>query len=214
MKGKFIVFEGLDGSGTSTQANLLGLHLKGIGVACHLTSEPSSGPIGTMIRQIFSGRISMASGRSPFHPGDLFDQQMAYLFAADRHDHLYNPRDGILELLSAGTNVISTRYYFSSLAYHASTESDLELAKRLNQRFPPPDLVIYLENDPLCSVSRIEDRIIKDTYENTEKLSQAQKNYATTFSEYTGRILRIDAKKDKNQIHQIISKTVGELLGN
>lgn len=105
-KGKFIVFEGLDGSGTSTQSQLLQNALLEKGEKVHLTCEPSPGPIGNMIRQAMQGRILFSK------QDDEFDQQMAYLFAADRYDHLNNPVDGVLKLVNEGFYVISTRYFF------------------------------------------------------------------------------------------------------
>ena len=147
IKGMFIVFEGIDGSGTSTQAEMLNNYFLNNQKKCHLTSEPSSGPIGNMIRQAFKGRLNLSKGVNPYiDGGDLFDEQMAYLFAADRHDHLYNEIDGVIKLVNQDAIVISTRYYFSSYAYHCNSDADFELVTNLNSRFPKPDLVVYLDN--------------------------------------------------------------------
>ena len=133
LNAKFIVFEGLDGSGTSTQASMLEKRLTQEGARCHLTSEPSGGPVGQMIRQAFKGRLRFS--QSP----ERFDQQMAHLFSADRLDHLYNDWDGVVPMLERGISVISTRYFFSSYAYHCTREEDWALIKRLNCDFPNPD---------------------------------------------------------------------------
>ncbi len=111
-KPLFIVIEGIDGSGSSTQTKMLYEALTNLNHKVKLTHEPSDGPIGVMIRQIFKGRIKVC--KDPH----LFDLQMGYLFAADRHDHLHNETDGVIKLLNDGNTVISSRYYFSSLAYH------------------------------------------------------------------------------------------------
>jgi len=215
MKSKFIVFEGIDGSGTSTQSEMLKKALNAKNIKCHLTCEPSAGPIGNMIRQIFKGRINVAKGSNPnIDSGNLFDEQMAYLFAADRHDHLYNNIDGVFKLKAEGAVVISTRYYFSSFAYHCSNQEDFNLVKTLNARFPDPDLVIYLDNPAIKSIERINERSFKDEYENTEKLLTAKNNYEKIFQEYKGRTLKIDATGSIESIHKQILLTVDTLIEN
>lgn len=211
MKGKFIVFEGLDGSGTSTQAALLKDYLSTESSIAYLTSEPSDGPVGTMIRQAFKGRIGFSKGVDSLGNGDLFDQQMAYLFAADRHDHLYNGIDGVFKLLATGASVISTRYFFSSYAYHCRTDDDFELVKRLNFKFPNPDLVIYLNNPVDVSIGRMSNRAFKDEYENAEKLRLVSKNYDRIFSEYKAPLLVIDATLSVKAIHDVIVSKVSGL---
>ena len=212
MKGKFIVFEGIDGSGTSTQAEMLKKYFLEKTNSCHLTSEPSEGPIGNMIRQAFKGRLNLSKGENPYlKDGDLFDEQMAYLFAADRHDHLYNQVDGVEKLLSTGASVISTRYFFSSYAYHCRSDSDFQLVTSLNARFPNPDLVIYLNNPVNISMERIEKRAFKDEYENEQKLHLVKKNYDKIFQNYDGKLIAIDATSAPLKIHDFIVDAVREL---
>lgn len=205
-KSLFIVFEGIDGSGTSTQANLLRDHMLADNISAILTSEPSEGPIGNMIRQGMKGRIRF-SGKP-----DLFDKQMAYLFAADRHDHLYNDVDGVLNFIEQGVHVISTRYFFSSYAYHADDDDSLKLVKRLNESFPNPSLVIYLKNTVECSIARMENRAHKDAYENAQKLTKVSENYNRIFSEYKEPILTLDATKDSKILHNEIYTYVKGML--
>lgn len=196
--GLFIVFEGIDGSGTSTQAMLLRDRLSADGYATTLTSEPSEGPIGNMIRQGMKGRLQFSSDPT------LFDRQMAYLFAADRHDHLHNITDGVLKLTEQGTHVISTRYFFSSYAYHCESDDSLAFVKKLNEAFPNPDLVIYLKNSVECSMQRMSNRIHKDAYENEQKLTKVSNNYDRIFSEYDGLILILDARIETGTLHNKI----------
>lgn len=213
MKGKFIVFEGIDGSGTSTQADLLKSYYLGNSTACHVTSEPSNGPIGNIIRQAFKGRLTFPKGSNPsLGGGDLFDEQMAYLFAADRHDHLYNSTDGIEKLTDQGAIVISTRYYFSSYAYHCQSDSDFKLVESLNGNFPKPDLVIYLDNPVGVSMARMKDRAFVDEYENVEKLELVKKNYKKIFDRYDAEILILNADNDPYEIHNKIVKKVNALI--
>ncbi|MFP3624487.1 dTMP kinase, partial [Burkholderia sp. SIMBA_051] len=75
MKGLFIVFEGIDGSGTTTQSNLLHQHFLNENKICYTTCEPSDGPVGNLIRQAFKGRVSLSKGINPFfNNGNLFDE--------------------------------------------------------------------------------------------------------------------------------------------
>ncbi|MBY6221533.1 dTMP kinase [Marinobacter nauticus] len=211
MKGKFIVFEGLDGSGTSTQASLLRDYFLSLKSSAYLTSEPSDGPIGTMIRQAFKGRINFPKGSISSGSGDLFDQQMAYLFAADRHDHLYNEVDGVFKHLEEGATVISTRYFFSSYAYHCQSEDDFSLVKDLNSKFPNPDLVVYLKAPVEVSINRLHSRPFRDEYENEKKLRIVSENYERIFTDYQGEFLTIDANRGIQEIHECIIDKVKSL---
>lgn len=204
-KGKFIVFEGLDGSGTSTQSHLLQSALVADGKKVHLTCEPSPGPIGNMIRQAMQGRIIFSK------KNEEFDQQMAYLFAADRYDHLNNPVDGILKLIEDGFYVISTRYFFSSFAYHVTDDVSNQLVKRLNSEFPNPDLLIYLNNPVDISIKRLSSRTVLDKYEEENKLKIVSENYQKILSEYKGEKLILSALDDKEKIHSDILNKVGAI---
>lgn len=202
---KFIVFEGLDGSGTSTQANLLERRLVNEGHRCHLTSEPSAGPVGQIIRQAFKGRLRFSQA------SERFDQQMAHLFSADRFDHLYNEWDGVIPTLERGTTVISTRYFFSSYAYHCTREQDWALVERLNRDFPNPDLLVYLCNPVAESVRRLQSRATLDSYETPDKLTQVAANYERILDGYPGRKLVLDATRPPQEIHEAIVQNVKEL---
>ncbi|MCK8688247.1 dTMP kinase, partial [Pseudomonas umsongensis] len=184
-----------------------------LGIRCTTTCEPSDGPIGNLIRQVFKGRIKMPAGENKnINSGDLFDEQMAYLFAADRHDHLYNDIDGIFSILNKGISVICTRYYFSSLAYHCSNESDFIFVQELNKNFPQPDLIVYLDNPVEVSIKRMESRKFKDSYENHKKLTQAKENYKKAISNYKGNILIVTATEPQENIKTAIKEKIIELF--
>ncbi|PWD87875.1 dTMP kinase [Ignatzschineria cameli] len=202
MYGKFIVIEGIDGAGTTTQSEMLFDYFICQNIKSHLTYEPSSGPIGNLIREIFKGRILVTNDEL------LFDKQLAYLFAADRHDHLYNPIDGIENILSQNINVICTRYFFSSYVYHSRTKKEREFLYNLNKEFRKPDLIIYLDNPIEVSMERMSNRMVKDTYENFRKLKQVKDNYDTVIEEYNGNVTRILADQPVNIIHQKIVNAV------
>lgn len=201
MKNLFIVFEGIDGSGTSTQAALLQSYFQDKHLKAVLTCEPSNGPIGHLIRSGMKRRTIFSADQN------LFDQQMAYLFSADRHDHLYNDIDGVIKLLENNI-VISTRYYFSSLAYHCNSPEDFVFVKKLNERFPDPDLVIYINNPVELSLDRISTRQTTDVYENKKKLIVVSNNYCRIFSKYKKLFLQVDGKDEIGAVHQTIIKFI------
>ena len=202
----FIVFEGIDSSGKTTQAQLLQEYFSRINQRAVISSEPSNGIIGNLIRQTLKQRVVFCKDRS------LFDEQMAYLFAADRHDHLYNDVDGVYKLISDRYHVISTRYYFSSLAYNGDTDEQFALIERLNHSFPDPDLTIYLDLPIEVSLARLQERSLKEIYETKSKLTQVRDNYQQIFTRYAGRLLTIDGTKEQQQIHQQIIKQVDEFI--
>jgi len=137
----FIVIEGIDGSGKGTQARLLIERFKERGYDPFLTSEPTKGPIGKLIREHMA---------NPF----LDDRTLALLFASDRIEHLEKE---IRPALEAMRPVISDRYVFSSMAYQGQT-LDMEWLGKINDHADRPDLVILLDVPPDLSRRRLEDR--------------------------------------------------------
>lgn len=204
MKNLFIVFEGIDGSGTSTQSSLLKEYFTDKSSNVILTYEPSSGPIGNLIREALKKRVIFAEDSK------RFDEQMAYLFAADRCDHLYNPVDGVCKFLNNNFSVISTRYYFSSLAYHCSSPEEFDFVQTLNERFPNPDLVIYVDIPVEVALTRISQRSSIDIYENQEKLTKVRNNYKNIFLNYEGLVLKVDGTQQQEAIHQQIVSFIKE----
>lgn len=198
MKKQFIVIEGIDGSGKSTQAELLQKNLRDRGEKAVISPEPSSGIIGNLIRQALKKRVFFTADKN------LFDEQMAYLFASDRHDHLYNDIDGVYKLIEDGFYVISTRYYFSSLAYNCQTPEQFSFISKLNHKFPPPDITIYLDIPVEVSLERTKDRSLQEIYETKEKLMIVKANYEKIFSNYTGSLSIIDGTQKLAIIQQKI----------
>lgn len=131
----FIVLEGIDGSGTTTQLGLLDRHLQGRGRPVHPTREPSGGPVGRLLREILLGGHRLPDGA----PADGL--AMALLFAADRRDHLSRE---IEPALAAGSDVVSDRYLLSSLAYQAQ-EAERDWVATLARDLRAPDLTLLLD---------------------------------------------------------------------
>lgn len=143
-RGRFVVLEGLDGAGTTTQSDLLAAWLRGRGHKVHLTAEPSRGPVGALIRQILTGRVTGPAG-------GVDPAALALLFAADRLDHLaceVEPR------LASGWDVVSDRYLLSSLAYQGAATGRGRWVEAVNARAPAPDLTVFLEVRPVVALRR------------------------------------------------------------
>jgi dTMP kinase len=137
--GRFLAVEGLDGSGGTTQVELLARALRARGLEVLVTGEPSDLPIGQLIRAALRGREPLSDGVLP------------YLFAADRRDHLDRE---ILPALERGAWVISDRYLASSLAYQAMAVP-FEHVVALNSHFRQPCLTVMLELEPAASLARV-----------------------------------------------------------
>ena len=156
IEGKFIVIEGIDGSGTTTQCSLLADRLTAQGLPAHLTREPSDGPVGTLIRQILTGRVVTPGRGGSRSPGWA---TMATLFAADRLDHL---EAEIIPKLSDGVSVICDRYDYSSVAYQSVSSGEGEevaaWVRDLNRRARRPDLTLVLVVDPDVASERRQQR--------------------------------------------------------
>jgi dTMP kinase len=134
-RGKLIVLEGIDGSGTTTQLDMAVAYLASQGIPAVATREPSTGPIGRLLREALLGNMNMPDGTR------LDGRTMALLFAADRIDHLQRE---VEPHLSAGTAVVSDRYLLSSLAYQAE-EADRAWVASLARGIAQPDLTILLD---------------------------------------------------------------------
>jgi dTMP kinase len=205
MSGKFIVFEGLDGSGKSTQIDLLIERLRVAGHRTAITAEPTELPVGRLIRDVIEHRLSA-------HP-----QAVAAMFAADRLQHLHEPQTGILDQLAAGVSVIGSRYYFSSLAYQADC-ADIEWIASLNQQAKntrPADLTIFLDLPPEVSIERItKGRDQVDLFENFQKLTDVRVAFERAF-DYWGddaeHIIQLDARVSVDELSDQIWTAVRAL---
>jgi dTMP kinase len=131
MAGRFIVLEGIDGAGTTTQAQRLAHRIIGLGQKCHITAEPSGGPIGLEIRRLLSVE----------HKPESTWPMLGLLFAADRLHHLKNEIESLLE---AGTHVVCDRYVLSSLVYQG-LHLEGDWVRALNREARAPDLTLFVD---------------------------------------------------------------------
>lgn len=192
-KGIFLTFEGIDGSGKSTQISLLKEHIEQHTASCMVTREPSDGPVGTLLRQFLTGRIQ----------GD--EATISALFAADRLDHLNNPVNGIRKLLDDGRTVITDRYLLSNYAYQ-SVAVPLEWIMQCNAMAAEalkPDCHIFIDADPEITLERMaKDRHQTELFETRERLTEVRARYFNLFKrlENDENIIVIDGNRSVQEI--------------
>lgn len=205
-KGNFIAFEGIDGSGKSTQIRLLAERLKEEGICYYTTMEPTNGPIGSLIRQIMTGRIRTDN------------KAIAALFVADRLDHLLNEVDGIAAKIEDGTTVLTDRYYFSSYAYH-SVDMPMEWVIKANEQSSiilRPTMNIFIDVDPDMALERIaKNRFHQELFEKKSRLINVRENYKKAFDLLAGeeKYTIIDGNQSREAIADEIWEAVRGYFG-
>ena len=204
-KGSFIVFEGIDGSGKTTQINLLKQKIESLGIKCLETREPSDGPIGVMIRQCLTGRMQMD------------EAALAALFAADRLDHISNSTNGLKNKIDNGIAVISDRFVLSNYAYQ-SVKAPLEWVMQLNSQATTilrPDCHIFIDVDPEITLDRMANgRFEKELFENKTRLTQVREKYLEIIEKLKPieNIIIIDGNSSINDIADEICQKVSYLF--
>jgi len=193
-RGYFIVFEGVDGGGKSTQIKMLAEYFKGRGFDVELHMEPTQGTIGSLIWSY------MRSKNRSFNP-----ETEALLFAADRIEH----GKAIEKALGEGKVVISDRYLHSSLAYQGAAGVDVEWMKCLNREALKPDLVLLLDIDPGNSLERVSDRD-KTVFEELVYLRKVRAEYLRYAD--AGELTVIDAGQPIEDVHEDIKTQVEKLI--
>jgi len=204
-EGKFIVLEGIDGSGKSTQVALLRKKLEEQGKEVYTTTEPTDRPVGRLIRQILRKEIHAT------------EEVLAALFVADRLDHIQNEENGMLDLLKHGTYVISDRYYWSSFAYH-SLKLPMEQVVEMNQpchNMLFPDITLFLDISAEESMKRILARNESlERFEQLELLKKIRQNYLSAFESYhkSLSVEIVDAKQSISNLHKSIWQHIETIL--
>lgn len=213
-RGRLIVLEGVDGSGTTTQAKLLVNALRDQGLPAHTTREPSDGPVGMLIRQILTRRLVVPGGGGGRPPRM---ETMALLFAADRVDHLESE---MLPNLGDGITVVCDRYVHSSIAYQTLTaspgdEEALPWVLKINSRARKPDLVIVLDVPAELAARR---RGMRGGAEEVYEDDELQKRLAAFFTQLpdrfpNDRIVVIDGSGDMGAVHERCIVETMKVLG-
>lgn len=204
MMSKFIVFEGIDGAGKTTQIKLLSARLKKRGIECYITAEPTDMPSGKLIREALSGRVKTTTA------------EMADMFAHDRVIHNKDEEKGIDAHLNDGITVISDRYYYSSLAYQGS-ELGFETVAALNLDNPDirtPDICLFLDLSPEKSLERIGKRADTPTeiYENYDYLEKTRRMFFDVFERLRARGEHIEIIDASGSAEEISDKIIDCVL--
>lgn len=208
--GRLIVLEGIDGSGTTTQAELLATFLRSLGKTCLLTREPTPGPVGKLLRQALERRLKDEDGAV-----SLDHRTLALLFAADRADHVVRR---ILPALSLGSVVICDRYYLSSLIYQSETASDpaatLPWLRELNAQAVEPDLTLVLNVDADIAEERRRQRGgAEELFERRELQRRLALRYAQAKDILPSeRILLLDGALSRESLELEIRRVLAEEL--
>ncbi|MBM9612745.1 dTMP kinase [Desulfobulbus rhabdoformis] len=195
-RGVLIAFEGIDGTGKSTQLPLLAAYLRSLGHTVVETREPTEGEYGRRIRALYTDR------------GQVSLEEELELFIQDRKEHIQNC---IEPALQAGQIVLTDRYYFSTAAYQGAAGLDAQAIFRRHAFAPEPDRVLLLTQTPAESVQRIQGRRGEEL-NDFEQLDQLEKvaNLFASFSQDC--IVRIPAAKSIEQVQMEIREAISPLL--
>ena len=205
MQGQFFALEGIDGSGKSTQLQLLAQKLEAAGVPCLTTCEPTSGPIGKLLRQVLTGQVACDS------------RVVAPLFAADRLDHLLNKETGLCQAVDRGMVVLSDRYYFSSYAYQ-SVDLPLEWVIEANRPCAGllrPTATLFIDVSPELALERIaRNRESAELFETKDRLTRTRAQYFKAFAleRDRERVVIIPGDRDIEAVAGDIWEAVSTLL--
>lgn len=199
----FVVFEGIDGAGTTTQLKMLESWLKNCpNRPAHFDAEPTTGETGRFLRRVLKGEVPATA------------ETQAYLFAADRNEHIFG-QNGIASLSDAGTLCFSDRYFFSSLAYQSAV-CGMDLPLLLNSRFPLPRILFYFDIDPKISLARVTGRGEElEIFEKADYQEKTRAQYEKVVQMYDGtelgkgmQVVRIDATRTPDEIHATIRQII------
>lgn len=196
-KGLLIVFEGIDGTGKTTQLKMLVDRLTGMGFSVVATREPTDGKYGQKIRRLYADRDSCTP------------EEELSLFIEDRKEHVNKV---ISPALALGKIVISDRYYFSTAAYQGAAGHDPEKILEQNEAFAPrPDLVLHLVVPIAVGIHRIKNlrnQTLND-FEKEESLKKVSLVFDSLDRDY---IKRVDAALKVEEVHECVMLHVQQLL--
>ena len=206
-RGRFIVFEGLDGAGTTTQAKLLLEKLQAKGRTVWSAHQPSEGPVGALIKHVLAGRGATVTADNK--PGQLDERVMALLFAADRLDQVTSQ---IEPRLARGEDVILDRYVLSSLAYQGASVSH-DFIQTMNRYAVKPDLTIFLYVPSPIALERVRARGAKlERYETEQQLKVIEREYSRLVGTLAS-VVSIDGTRSIAEVAELCSQQVEQLLG-
>jgi dTMP kinase len=218
-RGPFIVLEGIDGAGTTTQLNVLREHFRITGRGAFYTHEPSDGPIGMLIRLALQGRLvggafELHDPNDPARPttADFDRTALALLFAADRADHVTTQ---VRPNLDAGRAVVCDRYLLSTLAYQGQS-CDAEWLLEINRQVVTPDLTFFLDVRPSDAKLRMRaSRWKRELFESSEEqhgIRDAYWRYIDMGLPQLGRIEVIESSRPSAEVSSDLIARVDSFL--
>lgn len=190
--GRFVVFEGIDGAGSTTQVNLLYKYLVKVSIKVIKTAEPTDFPIGRMIRQILRGEIKVGA------------QALQLLYTADRADHL---KREIVPALTRGMLVVLDRYVMSTLAYGLLNLDGVWLLG-LNKDFPLPDVTFLIDTPVDEAILRMSRRGKKELFEKEKILIKVRKNYLDLAKDFGKDVEVLNGMKNEQEIFNDVLKVI------
>ena len=199
-RSRFIVLEGLDGAGTTTQTAKLEEYFTKLKRDSFATREPTDGPIGKLLRDVLTGRLMRYR---------LAEREMALLFAADRLKHSRLVESKLL----TSSHVVCDRYIFSSMAYQTLDPSiSAEWVTQINAGFAKPNITLFLRVPVDECLRRIAERNESPTvYEKKDFLETVARNYETLspyYREHVGPLVVVDGTLPENEVHAEIIRTL------
>lgn len=196
----FLVFEGIDGAGKSTQVSALSARLEALGRVVRRLVEPTDGPLGREIRQ------------RARHGPPMSAQEELDLFLADRRA---NVAENVRPALARGEVVIQDRYYFSTAAYQAARSelglSPAEVVALHREWAPLPDAVLWLDLPVEAGLARVERRGVGDAFEREDRQRAVRANFQGLASE-TPCFVAIDAAQPAEAVADAVWSAVEPLL--
>ena len=194
---RLIVFEGIDGAGTTTQARLLAERIRGENHGVWETSEPTGNEIGLLLRSVLAGDTVVTP------------ETVAYLFAADRFEHMFGT-GGILEHHSRNEIVVCDRYKYSSHVYQ-SIECDPALVMELNKPFPDPACIVFVDLDTEVGAQRLSSRSRREIYETLTFQDAVREKYLQEMDRAarSTTVIRVTGSDSESDVHRNIWEALG-----
>jgi len=206
-RGRFLVFEGLDGAGSTTQTRLIWEWLGDLGIPALVTFEPTTLSVGQQIRDMLK--------REPWPDGASWAEYMALLFAADRTAHLFEPERGIGAALYRGEWAVCDRYLISSLAYQSSEEVPESWVLGINRAAARvrPDVTVFIDTPVNLCMERIAQRNTgapgtakDDVFHDPERLGQISARYTELLgdADIAGYVVAVDGSQSVERVCESI----------
>lgn len=210
-RGRFLVFEGLDGAGSTTQMGLIGDWFHALGIPTVLTAEPSPTAIGEHIRHVLRSE--------PWADDVSWAEHMALLFSADRAQHLFSPGPGIQAALQRADWVLCDRYLVSSLAYQTSPDVPAEWVLAINRPAlrARPDVTVYVDTPVAVCLERIAHRQAgpgrpahDDVFHDERRLVGIAAKYSEFLAQtdVTGHLIAVDGSQPIDQVCRSIKEAL------